>query len=278
METDSLRVQRLERWRQTPETKITDPDAAIRLIETVGIATLFPASSEIPNLYSAYMGEPEPPTFAEWDSPSGYVYGWRWALGKRAAAFYSAVVRKRPTWISWALFPALLRLRGELRAPDELYDAGEISRDAYRIAQALAEAGGALNTGELRSRAGFPTGKDQRAAYLKAVEELDTRLMLAKVFNTEDEDDLAMGHALVAIRHAEQVDQAERMTREGAMEQFLRTYLPHAVFVAPAPLAKHLGLAEAELRAGLERLATEKRVTTAALPGVKGVCYVWKEE
>lgn len=88
----------------------------------------------------------------------------------------------------------MLRVLGDLRPPQELYDAGEISADALRIAQALEESGGVLTTGELRARTDFPTGKPQRAAYLKAVQELDTRLLLAKVFS---EDDLDMRHALV---------------------------------------------------------------------------------
>ena len=42
---------------------------------------------------------------AEWDSPAGEVYVWRWALGRKEVAFYSAIVRKRPTWVSWTLLP-----------------------------------------------------------------------------------------------------------------------------------------------------------------------------
>jgi len=97
-------------------------------------------------------------------------------------------VRNRPTWVSWKLLPALLQVRGDLRTPEQIYQAGELSNDALRIAQALEQTGGVLSTGELRRIAGFPTGKPQRAAYLKAIEELDTRLLLAKVFSEDDLD------------------------------------------------------------------------------------------
>jgi hypothetical protein len=274
LEVAVLQTRRREHWGQTPQTRIPDADAAVQLIERVGIATLFPASPEIPNLFHAYVGDPGAQTSSQWDSPSGHVYSWRWALGRKEAAFYSALVRGRPTWISWALFPAMLRLCGELRTPDELYDAGELSGDAYRIAQALDAAGGVLSTGELRRQTGFPTGKSQRAAYLKAVDELDNRLLLAKVFSADDDD---MRHALVRVRYPEYVATAEQMARTDAMDAFLTTYLPAAVYAMPAVLAKHLKLPEAELRAGLDRLADAGRVTTLALPEQKGMCYLWEQ-
>lgn len=261
IDLDRLHADRLRRWCQTPETRIPDPDAATRLIDRVGIATLYPASSEIPNLFHAYVGDPEAVTQSEWDSPSGHVYTWRWELGRREAAYYGVIVRKRPTWVSWSVLPAVLRVYGELRTPDELFDLGAISSDAYAIAQALESCGGALGTGELRRVAGFPTGKERRAAYLKAVEELDTRLMLAKVFSTEDEE---MRHALVSVRYAEYVDAAEAMSRDEAMHALLAVYLKQARYAVPRALARHLKLSEEELRAALDRLVEEGQAMTVS--------------
>jgi hypothetical protein len=270
----ALQARRRERWCQTHQTRVAGPEEATRLIERVGMATLFPASPEIPNLFHAYVGDPSAQTSSQWDSPSGHVYGWRWALGRREAAFYSVLVRGRPTWISWVLFPAILRLCGELRTPDELYDAGQLSSAAYRVAQALDAAGGVLSTGDLRRQASFPTGKPQRAAYLKAVDELDNRLLLAKVFAPDDDD---MRHALVRARYPEHVATAEQMARVDALDAFLTTYLPAAVYAVPTVLAKHLNLPEAELRAGLDRLAEAGQATTLTLPDQKGLCYLWEE-
>src|SRR5689334_23337099 len=102
-----LSARRIECWHQTPETRIPGPDAAAAMIDQVGVATLFAASPEIPNIYHAYMGDPNARAESEWNSPAGEVYGWRWLLGRREAAFYTALVRNRPTWVSWALLPAL---------------------------------------------------------------------------------------------------------------------------------------------------------------------------
>lgn len=248
----AAQARRLEQWRQTSETRLPDAAAARELIDRVGIATLYPVSTEIPNLFHAYVGDPTAVTDSKWDSPSGQVYGWRWELGKREAAFYAALIHKKPTWVSWPLLPSVLRLVGESRHPEELYDVGEISQGAYRIAGALEEAGGVLETGQLRQTAGFPTGKEHRAAYLRAVAELENRLLVAKVFSP-DEGDQDMRHALVSLRYPEPVAAAERLTRDAALDQLLTTYLAAAIYAVPKPLAKDLGIPEAELRAALER-------------------------
>src|SRR5215469_14966419 len=219
-DVQSLQARRREHWGQTPETHTPTPEAATALIQRVGIATLFPVSSELPNLFHAFVGnDTEQPT-SDWDSSSGHVYAWRWELGRQNAAFYTAIARGRPTLVSWTLLAAVLRLRGDTRTPDELYDTGVLSADAYRIAQALDEASDPLPTGELRKRAGFPTGKAQRAAYLRGVAELESRLLLAKVFlpGGVGED---MHHALVSARFKDYAMAADLLNAEEAYDRFL---------------------------------------------------------
>jgi hypothetical protein len=271
---EALQARRYARWRQTPASHIHEATEAATLIDRVGLATLYPVSTEIPNLYHAYVGDPAASTDSKWDSPSGHVYAWRWELGRPEAAFYTALVRKRPTWVAWSLLPAVLCLCGDLRALDELVDMRVISRNAYRVAQALEESGGALSTGELRAAAGFPTGKEQRAAYLKAVEELDTRMLLAKVFARDGDE---MSHALVSVRYPQQVAAAERMSRAEAVNALLGAYLPHAVYAVPDTLAKDLKLPAAELESGLDRVVAQGRALATELAGHKSACYVWRE-
>ncbi len=269
----ALQALRYERWCQTPQTRISGSTAAPALIERVGIATLYPASPEIPNLYHAYMGDPTAKTEAKWDSPAGEVYSWRWTLGRQGVAFYTTLVRRRSTWVSWRLLPAVLRLCGETRVPDELYDSGELSSDAYRITQALEEAGGTLSTGELRKTANFPVGKATRAAYLRALEELEIRMLVAKFFQAGQEDTY---HTLIATRYQDYLAQAQRLSRQQALEQVLSTYLPHAVYALPAVLARHLRLPESDLRGGLEHLCARGQVEAVSFDEIKGQCYLWR--
>ncbi len=270
---EALRAQRLVNWGQSTQTRVPDPDAAAVLVERLGIATLYPVSPELPDLFHAYTGDPEAKTDSHWDSPAGQVYTWRWELGRREAAFYTAIVRGRPTLVAWPLLPAVLRLRGDARSPDQLYAGGLLSEGAIRIARALENEGGVLGTGELRRAAGFPIGKEQRAAFLKAIAELDGRLLLAKVFSRDDQD---MRHALTALRYPEATEAARTLETDQAIDAVLNAYLPRALYALPVPLSKHLGLDLAALRDGLERLAGAGRAESATVPDL-GECYVYLE-
>lgn len=270
-----LHARRLERWAQTAQRKLPGHEAAPGLLARLGLVTHFPVSPQVPNLYSAYMGDENAQMDMQWDSPAGEVFTWRWLIGRQAPGLYVMLVRKRPTWVTWELLPAVLRLSAELRMPDELVDTGMLSSNAYRLAQALEEAGGTLSTRDLKAAAGFPGGRDQRLAFHKAIDELDARLMLAKVF-VEGSDE--MSHALVYMRYRRYVDAAERLTREQALDTLLQTYLPGAVYAVPDALARHLRLEKAELCGGLDRLRAAGRVEVATFPDVKGSVYVWREE
>ncbi|GLV60264.1 hypothetical protein KDH_70840 [Dictyobacter sp. S3.2.2.5] len=250
--------QRLRNWRQTPEDRLTGSEQAPDFIDRMGIVTLYPASLEFPNLFSAYMGDPAAKTDSAWDTPSGEIYTWRWTLGSQGVAYYSTLIRRRPTWISWSLFPAMLRLCGELRSPHELYHAGKLSAQAYHIVEALESVDEPLPTSELRERAGFPRGTATRNLYLKAVEELEAQMLLAKVFLG---DDHTMYHTLVSQRYAGHVAAAERLTQQQALRAFLLTYLPHAVYADPIRLAKDLKQPQDQLKAALTEVQKEQRLS-----------------
>ena len=92
---DPLAVQqRLQNWCQTPVTRLPGDHMAPAFIERVGVATLYPASPEIPNLFWAYVGDPNARTDSGWDTPSGEVYSWRWKVGRKSAAFYTTLTTK----------------------------------------------------------------------------------------------------------------------------------------------------------------------------------------
>jgi hypothetical protein len=265
--------QRLVGWHQTAAGRLPDAAAAAAFVQAAGVVTLFPVSPEVPNLFHAHTGDPDSRPETKWDSPAGRVYGWRWGIGQPAAACYTTFVLRRPTWVAWDLLPAVLRLRDALRTPEELHTAGALSAGAARIARVLADCDGVLSTGVLRALAGYPTGKAERAAFLRAVAELDDRLLLAKVFAAEDED---MRHALIHVRYPEHLARAAGLSLEEALEQLLLTYLPPAVFARPAALAKGLTLPAPVVQRALERLTAAGRSVRESLPGEDQPVYLWR--
>ena len=77
------------------------------------------------------------------------------------------------------------------------------------------------------------------------------------------------------MRYRQYVDAAEKLTREQALDQLLRTYLANAAYAVPIALARHLRMEEPELRAGIDRLVEAGRAEKSTLPGYKGECYLW---
>lgn len=243
------------------------------LIDEVSIATVFPASPEVANLYQAHVGDPSAKTDSKHDGASGQVYTWRWALGRRQKALYGAVVRKRPTFVAWPLLPAILRLVGELRAPDELFDIGVISNDAYRIASVLDGESEPLSTSAIRQKAGFPTGKESSQAYHNGLAELESRLVVTSEFSPSDELGIKH-HALMFQRHRGAVDAAHAMTLEHGVDTLLRAYLPAARYLLPPVFSRHVRVPESEVVAGLLRLQETGYVQPSPYPVGNAVCFV----
>ena len=248
-------------WCQPAATRLHGPGDAIPLIERAGIVTLYPVSSEFPDLFSAFAG-PDAEPDSRHDSPSGEIHTWRWLLGRQRIAFYGTAVRGKPTWVAWDLLPALLRLRADTRSADALYAAGLLSDDARRVADALADAGEPLTTGELRQLAGFETGKERRAAYLKAIAELDKRLMIGRAFGSPDNpDDTGMRQTLVSVSYPDAVSAAESLDAGAAMRALLTRYVAAARVLRPRLFGRHLGLTAIDVEAALDVLTSDGLLT-----------------
>lgn len=236
-------------------------DAAGPFMERMGICTVYPASPEVPNLFHAYLSDPEAKTDSSWDSPSGEVYTWRWRLGATDAAFYG-LIGKRPTWVAWDLLPSVLAVFMERRSISELYSEGLLSQESMRIGEAFQGAGGILSTKELRMRAGFPKGKENRASYEKALEELERKLIVAKKLGGSEKDDV-MFHALVADRHADAVAKACQISLVEGISNILDRYLRAAQYLAPKAFNKFFKFPQEAFEEAISRGG----FTTAELDG-----------
>jgi hypothetical protein len=262
MDTSILFAKRLASWCQDGSSNIPDPVAATDFINRHGLVTLYKASSEVPNLFWGYMGQADVKAQVEWDSDAGHVYTWRWELGHANAAFYGALVAKKPTWISWELLPLVLGFAMERRDPEDMYADGLLSAGAIRLVRAFEGSDGTLSTKELRARAGFPTGKPERAAYLKALEELELMLLVCKTFSPEGEGE-DMAHSLVSTVCADAVSRSADLGAEDALHLFLKSYLPRAIYVDVKLFGKHLRLSPPLLAKVLETMRMEGNVTLA---------------
>jgi hypothetical protein len=122
---------------------------AVRFINAAGFCMLFPVKNvPLPSLY--YAAARRYP--ATWDKYAEMLWEWKDNLPRQGRAFYAKYFRTRGTFISLAMLPNFLAMRGSAAAPgdpERLYAEGRISHDARTIWQALEEHG-PLATLELR--------------------------------------------------------------------------------------------------------------------------------
>jgi hypothetical protein len=247
METaDKLLAQRRKIWRQDGTRNLVDPVDAASFLKEVGVCTHYAVSPEFPNLLHAYVGDPSYKAEASWDSPAGQIYPWRWEMGRASAGFYGALVKHKPTWVSWDLLPLVLGAMRDRRDPEDLYQAGELSQHAVRLADALRSAGGPMATAQLRATCGFSVGKENRAAYLKGLEELEARLWVCKVFVADQAEEAdtesRMSHVWVGLHTPDAVEASERMSPEDATAKLGAELLARYRLFDPKVVARALRL------------------------------------
>ncbi len=260
---------RSEGWGLDPAHRLAGVDDAPGLIAQAGLVTHYPVSPEFADLFHAWQG-PDAEMESGWDTPTGHLYTWRWELGRHDVAFYGTAVRGKPTWLVWDLLPVLLALRGDTRPPAAQHADGLLSDDAFRVAEALETNGGTLTTPDLRRAAGFETGKDRRAAYLRAVAELDRRLLIGRTFGPpDDSDDLDMRQTLIASRYPDAVAEADDLDPDDALRTLLMRYLGAAAFIRPIVFARHLGLDRPAVESALAGLVQDGTVRMVRPPDEK---------
>ena len=84
-----------------------------------------------------------------------------------------------------------------------------------------------------------------------------------------------MGHTLFSVAHRARVQEAERMTREQALDALLTRYLPGAAWAATKPLARALAIPQPELESALARLEAEGKTRRLTLAEISGPAWEW---
>lgn len=139
---------------------ITEPivtyEEAVQRIQTAGLLPLAPLFPDFPSLSSLTPSE-------NWhtDSPRD-PWLWRSRLAEEGAAAYGKFVKKKAILISRECFPWVHRLLSDSRTIQEQYDAGLLSRDAFKLYERIEDQEG-IDGRALRAQAGFGAKEDKKA-------------------------------------------------------------------------------------------------------------------
>ena len=171
------------RYRCTADLKIRTRAEAVKFINNVGIALLFPGDNmALPDLWSAINGYQRAIPKHHHDSALSKTWNWKDEIPTRKEAWYGKLIRGKPAFISLEMLPAIYAMSpnyGELDDYLEAYADGVLSKEAKEIYEALMQ-NGPMPTSDLRKAVGMKGGGDNARRFERAIAELQTGLKIVK--------------------------------------------------------------------------------------------------
>lgn len=262
-------------WR-LPGLRVAGRQRALRFLEQAGLASLFAHRQlNLPCLWVAVCGRRDPvfPHHSHHDPEVALAWNLKDALPAARRVFYGKLLRGRPTFVAWDLFPAVWRLfalPGDHRAA---LAAGRLSPAAARILDALHRRR-PQETFALKLAADLAR-PSQRRVFDAAMAELQTTLQVCMA--EVRYDPFTYVWDLVTARHVERVSAARRVGEVEAAETVLRRYLAAVIAATPNDAAMAVG-GRARADRALAALA-EAGVIEVGVPirGRGGRWIVWRE-
>ncbi|MFS0856950.1 hypothetical protein [Paenibacillus taichungensis] len=159
-------------------------EEAVQRIEAVGLLPLAPLFPEYPSLSSITPQE-------NWHKGNALdPWLWRSRLAEEGIAAYGKFLNKKAILVSREYFPWVHRLLADSRVMEEQYDAGLLSREAFKLYEIIEKQEG-IDGRKLRSLAGFGAKEDKKA-FDQGL--LDLQSMCAIVIcGTKEKEGLAEG-------------------------------------------------------------------------------------
>lgn len=174
---------RVPHYRMRDDLKVKTQAEAVRFIDDVGVALLFPGDHlALPDLWTAINGKDRALPKHHHDWALGKAWDWKDSIPARKKAWYGKLVRGKPAFLSMQDLPAAYALSsnyGELDDYLEAYADGVMSKEAKEIYEVLL-AEGPLPTSTIRKACGLKGGGDNARRFERAITELQIDLKIVK--------------------------------------------------------------------------------------------------
>lgn len=252
---------RRARWRQTADLKVKTQAEAVRFIDEVGVALLFPGDGIVlPDLWSAINGREREIPKRHHDWALHKTWDWKDRIPSKRQAWYGKLVRGKPAFVAMADLPAVYAMSsnyGELDDYVEAYNDGLLSREGKEIYEALLERG-PLPTSELRKVTGMAGGGDNARRFERAVVELQRDLKIVKA-GISDANRWKYCYVYdVLLRWAPDLaEKARAYTSRTATRHLVGRYLGSAVAAPPGVFAKMFGWEPAVTKRYIEEMLAD---------------------
>jgi hypothetical protein len=236
---------RAPRYRQTADLKVKKQAEAVRFINDVGIALLFPGENmPLPDLWSAINGYERAIPKHHHDWALGKTWEWKDRIPTRKDAWYGKLIRGKPAFIALGDLPAIYALSdnyGELDDYLEAYADGLLSKEGKEIYETLLGEG-PMSTAALRKATGMAGGGDNARRFERAITELQSGLKIVKSGISEDNRWKYCYVYDLLLRWAPTLgEQARAYNGRTAMRHVITRYLQTSVAAPPAIFPRLFG-------------------------------------
>ncbi|MFI5365752.1 MAG: hypothetical protein ACHQ4J_09020 [Candidatus Binatia bacterium] len=257
---DHLERLRDRTLRRLPALRVQGPERAVRFINEVGLASLFATRGlNLPCLWVAVCGRREPqfPHHSHHDPEVGMAWNLKDQLPAEGKVFYAKLVRGKPTFVAWDLFPDVYRLFGPQRDYLRQYRDGLLSPVAKAILDALLRKR-PQDTFELKLATNLAR-PSQRRVFDAAMAEVQQKLYVA--MREARYEPFTYVWDLVEARFPDVVAVARKRRQRAAARTLAQRYLRSVVYASRNHLLSILG----------DRTRLEQAVSDLARDGVVDV-------
>jgi hypothetical protein len=262
---------RRARWRQTDDLKVKTQAEAVRFIDEVGVALLFPGDGiALPDLWSAINGRLRELPKRHHDWALHKTWDWKDRIPSKRKAWYGKLVRGKPAFVSMRDLPAVYALSsnfGEIDDYLEAYQDGLLSREGKEVYEALLERG-PLPTSELRKVTGMAGGGDNARRFERAVVELQQDFKIVKA-GISDANRWKYCYVYDVLLHwaPDLAEKSRAYTSRTATRHLVGRYLDSAVAAPPASFAKMFGWEPAVTQRYVEEMLADGTLSTVRVMG-----------
>ena len=257
-----LSLEQIERarahlWRTAPARQIRDERTALRFIRELGFVMLLSVrGSELPSVHDAAGGQ--------W----GVWWDWKQTLPERKACFYSHLLRRRGTFISWQWFPAFYAAYAETKTYRQLFRESLLDRTEKQVLDLL-DTRGPLMTRELRLLYA-PPSKEHTRRIKQVLVELQRRFLICAAGGSTEGWSHHRWDLVERWVGPELLLTARGLTREQAREQLVHQFVRSSVATTAADTAWLFGWERGEVQRLLARLIAAGRAETVYLSELEG--------
>jgi hypothetical protein len=237
---DTLEQLRDRTLRRLPHLRVQGPARAVRFINDVGLASLFATRGlNLACLWVAVCGRRDPqfPHHSHHDPEVSLAWNLKDQLPAAGKVFYAKLIRGKPTFIAWDLFPDVYRLFGPQHTYVKEFRDGVMSPAAKAILDALHRKRPQA-TFELKLNTNLAR-PSQRRVFDAGMAEVQQKLYVA--MREARYDPFTYVWDLVEARFPERVAAAQRHRLRAAAHTLARRYLAGVIYASRAQLQSVVG-------------------------------------